>query len=143
MWYTKQKSQKVYTVKSTQNHFLRDKSKRALRDSSVYCALFLGWVMCPWVCELCVLLQCALYLFFAFTGYSILTINLKENSIHLWNKNSLPFQSHEVVTVTSFLWPFQRYPIHRQAQGWRVCVWLQCVRVGGYAHICAQKRQKK
>lgn len=55
-------------------------------------------------------------------GYSIIIINLKQNSTVLWNKKSLLPQSPsspcpfpEVATVTSFFWSFQRQPIHRQA----------------------------
>lgn len=86
---------------------------------------------------------------FVFMGYSTIIINLKQNSIVLWNKGfstpipqlSIPLFP-EVVTVTGFLRSFQRYPIHRQVwgRGARVSV---CVGGGVYLHICAQERQKK
>lgn len=85
-------------------------------------------------------------------GYSIIIINLKQNSTVLWNTKSLlpqppssPCPFPEVATVTSFFWSFQRQPIHRQAwvgRGESVCGWVQCGWVGGCSHICAQRQKK-
>lgn len=90
---------------------------------------------------------------FVFMGYSTIIINLKQNSIVLWNKGfstpipqlSIPLFP-EVVTVTGFLRSFQRYPIHRQVWGRgarvSVCVGGECVCVCVFAHVRTRETEK-
>lgn len=75
-------------------------------------------------------------------GYPIIIINLKENSILLWNKKSLLSQSPssptllpKAVTVASFLQSFQRYPTQDKSGEGECRVRMESVCVHGWVGV--------